>query len=84
MGGNQEARHNLGNAEGRAFNVNRALKHYLIAVGGGSSQSLKRIKQFYMNGLATKDDYICKSFESLSSISRRDQERSKGQGSGIQ
>ena len=32
MGGNVNARYNLGNLEGRAGNMDRALKHYLIAV----------------------------------------------------
>ena len=34
-----------------------ALKHYMIAVGLGDNDSLKKIREFYMNGDATKDDY---------------------------
>ena len=35
----------------------RALKHFMIAVEGGSNLSLNMIQQMYMKGLATKDDY---------------------------
>ena len=51
------ARHNLGNAECRAGNWDRALKHWLIAAGGGSDNSVKGIQQLYMDGYATKEDY---------------------------
>ena len=34
-----------------------ALKHYMIAVGLGDNDSLKKIREFYVNGHATKDDY---------------------------
>ena len=37
--------------------MNIALKHYMIAARCGYSDSLKKIKEFYMNGHATKDDY---------------------------
>ena len=37
--------------------MSRALKHYMIAVGFGHDKSLMKIKDFYMNGHATKDDY---------------------------
>ena len=57
MGGNTSARYNLGIFEERAENYNRALKHYMISVGSGSNDSLKRIKQMFSNGHATKDDY---------------------------
>ena len=57
IGGDVTARHNLGNAENNACNVNRALKHYMIAAGSGQSDSVKAIRELYSNGLATKDDY---------------------------
>ena len=44
-------------AEENAGNIDRALKHYRIAVGCGHSQSLKQIKEFYSNEQASKDDY---------------------------
>ena len=34
-----------------------ALKHWMIAVRSGHSNSLKRIKELYTNDDATKDDY---------------------------
>ena len=37
--------------------MNRALKHFMIAVRDGSDPSLKAIKQMCMKGFATKDDY---------------------------
>ena len=57
MGRDENARHNLGNAEFRAGSFDRALKHYMIAAGGGSNQSLKTIQQMYSKGYATRDDY---------------------------
>ena len=44
-------------SEGRAGNMDRALKHFMIAAGGGDNDSLKKIQQMLMNGDAMKDDY---------------------------
>ena len=55
--GNENARYNLGNNEQRACNMNRALKHYMIAAERGHNNSLKEIQELYTNGHATKDDY---------------------------
>ena len=55
--GNVHARHNLGIIEERAGNMDRAIKHYMIAVRGGENDSLNNIKDFYTNGHATKEDY---------------------------
>ena len=41
MRGNAHARYNLGVVEEEAGNMNRALKHYMIASGCGHSNSLK-------------------------------------------
>jgi len=57
MQGEAQARHNLGLAEGRAGNMGRALKHFMIAVRDGKSDSLETIKEMYLNRLATKEDY---------------------------
>ena len=57
MGGDAAARHNLGSAEARADNWDRAIKHYMIAAGGGLDNSLKTIQKLYSNGHATKEDY---------------------------
>ena len=37
--------------------MSRALKHHIIAAECGYNDSLKKIRQFYTNGDATKDDY---------------------------
>ena len=55
--GNATARCNLGNKEVYAGNIDRAMKHHMIAAGGGYSKSLKCIKILYSNGDATKEDY---------------------------
>jgi len=57
MRGDVTARHNLGVNEENAGNIERTLRHYMIAVRGGYSNSLKKIKELYSNGHATKDDY---------------------------
>ena len=58
MGGFAKARHNLGNAEWRAGNWDRAIKHFMIAAGGGLNNSVKSIQKLYMDGHATKEDYV--------------------------
>jgi len=57
MGGNAQARRNLGVKECRAGNYDRALKHLMIATRDGDSESLQGIRAMYMSGHATKDDY---------------------------
>ena len=57
IAGDAPARNNLGVLEWRACNMNRALKHYMIAVGFGYTGSLETIKQMFMDGEAMKDDY---------------------------
>ena len=68
IGGHSVARNNLGvlerdvgkdnlGSEACVGNMNRALKHFMIAAGGGNEPSVTNIKELYMNGYATKDDY---------------------------
>ena len=57
VNGDAKARHNLGAEEKDAGNMERALKHFMIAVECGISASLDTIKRLYMNGHATKEDY---------------------------
>jgi len=57
MGGDVESRYNIGVLEKRAGNMDRALKHHMIAAGCGYNDSLENIKHSFMNGDATKDDY---------------------------
>ena len=58
MQGHVHARHNLGFMEGEADNYDRALKHFMIAVRGGYSKSLKATQELFKRGYATKDDYM--------------------------
>jgi len=57
MMGDVTARYNLGIEEKNEGNMKRAMRHYMIAVGSGHSQSLNQINQLYKKGHATKDDY---------------------------
>ena len=58
MGGSVSARYNLGIAEQCAGNVDRALRHYKIAVEFGDVESLYQIHQLLLNGHATKYDLL--------------------------
>jgi len=58
MGGNAIGRHNLGILEENAGNMDRAIKHYIIAAGGGFNQSTNHIKELYGYGRATKENYM--------------------------
>ena len=57
MGGHVVARHNLGAIEYKAGNMDRALKHFMIAVGSGDTDALHAIQTLFMDGKATKEDY---------------------------
>ena len=57
IGGDVCARHNLGIYEYNAGNMNRAVKHWMIAAAAGSDKSLTNIRRCFMDGHATKDDF---------------------------
>jgi len=63
IAGYVQARHNLGVIEYEVGNMDRSMKHFIIAAGSGSSDSLKAIqkleefKRLYRKGYGTKDDY---------------------------
>ena len=57
MEGIVAARHNIGIMEEIAGNYDRALKHYMIAVRGGYTDSVDAIRELYSLEHATKDDY---------------------------
>lgn len=57
MGGDAKARNNLGCKEWQAGKLERALRHWMIAVNDGNLNSLGNIKKFYLDSHATKDDY---------------------------
>lgn len=51
MGGFEPSRHNLGILEKNAGNMHRAMKHFLIAAGGGYDLLLELVKQGYLDGV---------------------------------
>ena len=57
MNGDAEARFKLGNLEGRAENWDRAIKHYIIAAGGGYKDSLEILRLLFQRGDATRHDF---------------------------
>ena len=57
IAGDAPARYNLGCAERNAGNYESALKHLMIATGGGSKVSLSAIQEMFKKGVATKEDY---------------------------
>ena len=57
IGGDTVARYSLGVLEMKRGNVERSIKHWLIAAGGGDKDSLSNIQKLYSNGQATKDNY---------------------------
>ena len=57
MGGNVMARGNLGGLEYHAGNMSRAMKHWMISAGAGDDVSLKKIRDCFLEGHATKDDF---------------------------
>ena len=73
MGGDTVARHNLGLFEYRAGNLDRAVKHWMIAVGAGHDNSLKAIREYFMLGYTTKDVFE-KALSCSQRSCRRDEE----------
>ena len=56
MKGSVSARHNLGCLEWNAGNEHRAMKHFILA-RAGDKNSLDKVKDGFMHGLITKDEY---------------------------
>ena len=57
IGGHPDARFNLGNNEVRNGRLNRAVKHYIIAAKLGDDDALEAVKQGFVRGYASKDEY---------------------------
>ncbi|EJK57729.1 hypothetical protein THAOC_22194, partial [Thalassiosira oceanica] len=51
------SRHKLGCVEGQKRNHGRALRHFLISAKMGYKDSPERIKDMFMAGIATKEQY---------------------------
>ena len=57
MGGNLEARHNLGCDEYKAGNFHRAMKHFILSAKDGDKNSFGAVKIGFTDGYVTKDEY---------------------------
>ncbi|KAL7527273.1 hypothetical protein ACHAXR_001874 [Thalassiosira sp. AJA248-18] len=57
MGGCERSRHNLGCDEAKRGNIDRAMKHWMIAVAAGDEGSLGDVKIMCLNGYVTKAEY---------------------------
>ena len=55
--GHVESRYNLGITEGQKRNYGRAVKHFLISAKMGHKDSVKKIEEMFMAGVATKEQY---------------------------
>ena len=61
IGGHERARHYLGKIEGMNGNMDRAMKHFIIAAKSGFGDSLKEVGDGYKAGHVTKDEYAATS-----------------------
>jgi len=57
MNGSITARNNLGCTEGKAGNMDRAMKHFILAARVGHERSLNNVKIGFRSGVVTKDVY---------------------------
>ena len=56
IGGHTHARHNLGCTEEDNWNMERAVKHFIIAANLGNEGSMKPLWRYYSEGYITKED----------------------------
>ena len=57
MNGNVNARHNVGVLETQAGNNHRATKHFILTARAGHNNSLGLVKEGFVGGVVTKDEY---------------------------
>jgi tetratricopeptide (TPR) repeat protein len=57
IGGHPDARNNLGYFEEMNGQINRAMKHYIIAANLGDDGALDAVKMGFMDGVVSKEDY---------------------------
>jgi len=55
IGGDPNARHNLGCVEGNNGRTERAIQHIIIAANMGHDGSLETVEKFYARGMISKD-----------------------------
>ncbi len=56
IGGHPEARYMLGSVEGRKGNIERAMKHWIIAATQGYGVSMKELMRAFKSGFVGKED----------------------------
>eukprot|EP00985_Skeletonema_marinoi_P007900 scaffold3525_cov104-Skeletonema_marinoi.AAC.7 len=56
IGGHPRARHNLGCDEEESGNIERAVKHYIIAAKEGYDGSIKPLMEYFKEGFVSKED----------------------------
>ena len=57
VGGYEMARHLLGLIEAQSGNIDRSMKHFMIAARSGNAESLKVVGEGYKDRYVTKDEY---------------------------
>ena len=57
MNGSVKARNNIGAFEGNAGNYHQAYKHLIITAIAGDKLSLDSVKEGYVQGYVTKEEY---------------------------
>ena len=57
MNGDGKARYALGCLEERAGDYHRANKHFILSARAGDKLSLDAVKDGFMDGIVTKDEY---------------------------
>lgn len=57
IGGHVLARYNLGQLEGRKFEFDKAVKHFIIAANLGYDASIEKLKELYAGGFVSKYDF---------------------------
>lgn len=57
IGGHPMARYNLGYYDNQNGRYERAVKHWVIAANLGLDEALEAVKQFFLNGFVSKEDY---------------------------
>jgi TPR repeat protein len=57
IGGHPKARYNLGCHEEDSGQINRAMKHYIIAAKLGLDRALEAVKKGFAHGIVSKEDF---------------------------
>ena len=57
MNGFALARHNLGCEEGDAGDHHQSMKHFILAAKNGLNDSMDQVKEGFLSGIVTKDEY---------------------------